>query len=123
MSTTVEEICRYARAPKNGLWIDTVANIGDHVLRSRPTVSRGSEATTKRGPTFAPEPAQALEKRIDGLIDRMTLEEKVGQMNMPCVYEGALGESIPDKMAACRQFAQRDDLEGLGPPGGFCHLP
>ena len=123
LSTTVEELCRYAQDPKNGLWIDTVANIGDHVLRSRPTVSRGSEATTKRGPTFAPEPAQALEKRIDGLIDRMTLEEKVGQMNMPCVYEGALGESIPDKMAACRRFAQGTYVENFGPGGGFFTLP
>ena len=123
LSATVEELCRYARDPKNGLWIDTVANIGDHILRSRPAASGGPKPTTKPGPTFAPEAARALEKRIDDLINRMTLEEKVGQINMPCVYERALGESIPDKMAACRQFAQGTYIENFGPGGGFFTLP
>jgi beta-glucosidase len=111
LAATVNELCRYARDPKNGLWIDTVANIADHLLRSRPALSGGDE------------PDQSLEKRIDDLIGRMTLEEKVGQMNMPCVYEGALGESIPDKMAACRRFAQGSYMENFGPGGGFFTLP
>ena len=111
LSAAAEELCRYARDPKNGLWIDTVANIGDYILRAR------------SAPGSGPGPAQALEGRVEDLIGRMTLEEKVGQMNMPCVYEGALGESIPDKMAACRQFAQGTHIENFGPGGGFFTLP
>lgn len=29
---------------------------------------------------------QSIEKRVEDLLGRMTLAEKVGQMNMPCVY-------------------------------------
>jgi len=35
----------------------------------------------------------------------MTLEEKVGQMNMPCVYEEGLGRTIPEKTDAVQKFA------------------
>jgi beta-glucosidase len=53
----------------------------------------------------------------------MTLEEKVGQMNMPCVYEGRLGESVGAKTEACRRFAAGTHEPGLGPGGGFFTLP
>jgi beta-glucosidase len=43
---------------------------------------------------------QPIEKRVEDLLGRMTLEEKVGQMNMPCVYEPGLGSSIPKKTKA-----------------------
>ena len=38
-------------------------------------------------------PALSIDARVEDLLGRMTLEEKVGQMNMPCVYENGLGES------------------------------
>jgi beta-glucosidase len=53
----------------------------------------------------------------------MTLEEKVGQMNMPCVYEGGLGGGIPEKMEAVQKFAAGTYLPGFGPGGGFFTLP
>ena len=31
-----------------------------------------------------------IDQRVEDLLGRMTLEEKVGQMNMPCVYEAGL---------------------------------
>ena len=68
-------------------------------------------------------PAQPIEKRVEDLLGRMTLEEKVGQMNMPCVYESGLGESLQEKMAACRAFAEGTYVKGLGPGGGFFTLP
>ena len=34
---------------------------------------------------------QPVEKRVEDLLRRMTLEEKVGQMNMPCVYRAEMG--------------------------------
>lgn len=30
--------------------------------------------------------AQPIDKRVEDLLGRMTLNEKIGQMNMPCVY-------------------------------------
>lgn len=66
---------------------------------------------------------QPVEKRVDDLLGRLTLEEKVGQMNMPCVYEEGLGKTIPEKMVACRRFAEGTYLEGFAPGGGFFTLP
>ena len=67
--------------------------------------------------------SQPIEKRIDDLLGRMTLEEKIGQMNMPCVYESALGHTIPEKSEAVQKFAAGTLLEGFGPGGGFFTLP
>ena len=64
-----------------------------------------------------------VEARIDDLLSRMTLEEKVGQLNMPCVYEGGLGRSIEEKMQGVKTFAAGTQVEGLGPGGGFFTLP
>src|SRR5512144_1629376 len=64
-----------------------------------------------------------IDARVDDLLSRMTLEEKVGQMNMPCVYEDRLGEGVPAKTAACRRFAAGTYVQGLGPGGGFFTLP
>ena len=36
-------------------------------------------------------PVFPVKQRIDDLISRMTLEEKVGQMNIPCCYKTELG--------------------------------
>ena len=69
------------------------------------------------------DPAQPLEKRVDDLLSRMTLEEKVGQMNMPCVYQEELGKTIPEKMEACKKFAAGTYLQDFGPGGGFFTLP
>jgi beta-glucosidase len=122
-AATLDEICRYARDPKNGLWIDTVANVADHISRSRSALSGRPVSRTRSEAALARGGGRPLEERIEDLLGRMTLEEKVGQMNMPCVYEGALGESIPDKMAACRWFAEGTYVENFGPGGGFFTLP
>ena len=119
-AAVIEELCRFAQDPSNGLWLDTVANVADFVLKSR--LSGAGPVTRSKN-----EPARNLEEHrenlVEDLLKRMTLEEKVGQMNMPCVYEDALGESIADKMAACRRFAEGTYVQGLGPGGGFFTLP
>lgn len=69
------------------------------------------------------DPTLPIDVRVDDLLSRMTLEEKVGQMNMPCVYEDRLGEGIPAKTEACRRFAAGTYEPGLGPGGGFFTLP
>jgi beta-glucosidase len=65
------------------------------------------------------DPAQSIHRRVDDLLARMTLKEKVGQMNMPCVYEDALGPDIPAKRDALRRFTQGTYTEEIGPGGGF----
>ena len=67
--------------------------------------------------------SQPIAKRIDDLLVRMTLEEKIGQMNMPCVYESALGNTIPAKTEAVQKFATGSLLAKFGPGGGFFTLP
>lgn len=74
-----------------------------------------------------------VERRVEDLLARMTLEEKVGQMNMPCVYRAEMGGAATNtgetvlrhvavKTEACRKFAEGTHLAGLGPGGGFFTL-
>jgi beta-glucosidase len=69
------------------------------------------------------DPALPLEARVDDLVSRMTFEEKLGQINMPCVYESRLGPDVSSKMKACRRFTEGTYEPGLGPGGGFFTLP
>jgi beta-glucosidase len=69
------------------------------------------------------DPALPVEVRVEDLLRRMTIEEKVGQMNMPCVYEDGLGRTVAEKKEGVRRFAAGTHLPGLGPGGGFFTLP
>jgi len=63
-----------------------------------------------------------VEERIDDLMSRMTLKQKVGQLNLPCVYVNQLGKDIPSKMEACRRFAAGTYTQEIGPGCGFFTL-
>src|SRR5208282_5728384 len=63
-----------------------------------------------------------IERRVEDLLGRMTLEEKVGQINMPCVYERGLGKNIPEKTEGVQKFAAGTLIKGFGPGGGFFTL-
>ena len=65
---------------------------------------------------------QPIEKRVEDLLPRMTLKEKMGQLNMPCVYLDELGKDIPAKLAACKRFAEGTYTDEIGPGGGFFTL-
>ncbi len=110
----LDDLCRYATDPANGLWIDTVQSVAGYILKQRGTATPPE--------SFYQDPNQPADQRVEDLLARMTLEEKVGQMNMPCVYEDALGKDIPAKMEACRKFAEGTYEPGLGPGGGFFTL-
>lgn len=69
------------------------------------------------------DPTQPIQRRVEDLLGRMTLAEKIGQMNMPCVYERGLGDSIEAKTAGVREWAEGTLIEGLGPSGGYFTLP
>ncbi|MBN2314512.1 MAG: glycoside hydrolase family 3 C-terminal domain-containing protein [Sedimentisphaerales bacterium] len=66
--------------------------------------------------------SKSIRERIDDLLPRMTLEEKIGQMNMPCSYLSALGRSHEEKIEFAKKFTQGTLREDLGPGGGFFTL-
>ncbi len=68
------------------------------------------------------EPNQPVDRRVDDLLSRMTLKEKVGQLNLPCVYVSDLGKDIPSKMEACKRFAAGTYTNEIGPGSGFFTL-
>ena len=68
------------------------------------------------------DPKRPVEERIDDLMSRMTLKEKVGQLNLPCVYVDALGTDIPSKLEACKKFAAGTYTQEIGPACGFFTL-
>jgi beta-glucosidase len=68
------------------------------------------------------DPGQPVEKRIEDLLGRMTLKEKVGQMNMPCVYVSQLGRDPEAKREGCRRFTLGKLTGDIGPGGGFFTL-
>jgi len=83
-----------------------------------------SGAVHSRGESRVPykDSGRSMSVRVRALLSRMTLEEKVGQLNMPCAYEQALGRSIEEKLEGCRKFAAGDLGAGPGPGGGFFTL-
>jgi len=72
------------------------------------------------GPAYL-DPLQPIDKRVDDLMSRMSLKEKVGQINWPCVYMDGFGEDIPAKKVGVRKFVE-GTLVDIGPGGGFFTL-
>src|SRR6266550_1207914 len=81
----------------------------------------GSVHTQSSFPIYL-DPQQPIERRVDDLMSRMTLKEKVGQLNLPCVYVDQLGKSIPEKLEACKRFAAGTQIDEIGPGAGFFTL-
>jgi len=69
------------------------------------------------------DPRQSIEQRVKDLLSKMTLEEKIGQLNMPALFTKDLGESIEEKMEGCKEFTRGTYEEGVGPGGGFFSIP
>ena len=65
---------------------------------------------------------QSIDARVDDLLKRMTLKEKIGQLNLPCAYVEALGKSNAEKMASARKFAAGTFTNEIGPGAGFFTL-
>ncbi len=68
------------------------------------------------------DPKRPVEERIDDLMSRMTLKEKIGQLNLPCVYVDELGTDIPAKTEACKRFTAGTYTQEIGPACGFFTL-
>ncbi len=89
----------------------------------------GSCAAAPPGALYL-DPSQPIEVRVADLLGRMTLEEKIGQINMPCVYRQEMGGGatntaentvrfVSEKTEACRKFTLGTHAPRVGPGGGF----
>ncbi|MCK4966872.1 hypothetical protein KAS50_07565, partial [bacterium] len=83
--------------------------------------------------------SQPIAKRVDDLLSRMTLKEKVGQMNIPTCYSTEIGWGLGSKtpplwddpskenrdkqLEGCRKWAEGTHNDVFGPGGGFFTLP
>ena len=67
-------------------------------------------------------PSFPIEKRVEDLLLRMTLEEKIGQMNMPCLYISEMGKTISEKTETSQKLTAGTFMKNLGPIGGFFTL-
>ena len=63
-----------------------------------------------------------ISERVDDLMSRMTLKEKVGQLNLPCVYVEELGKTVDEKTEGVRKFAAGTLTSEIGPGAGFFTL-
>jgi beta-glucosidase len=130
--STIESICKYASDPANGIWIDNVHNIAAYVKGKR------GELPFTETPVYK-NPLYPTEQRVSDLLLRMTLEEKVGQMNIPTCYSTDLGwglhshapylwdmkdtREVRDKqLDGCRKWAEGTHNDVFGPGGGFFTL-
>ncbi len=68
------------------------------------------------------DPALPVEARVNDLMQRMTLKEKVGQLNLPCAYVDDLGKTPEEKSAAAIKFAAGTYTTAIGPGSGFFTL-
>lgn len=68
------------------------------------------------------DPKAPIERRVEDLLGRMTLEEKIGQLNMPCVYERGIGADVAAKTEGVKKFAAGALTAEIGPGGGFFTL-
>lgn len=63
-----------------------------------------------------------IDVRVNDLISRMTLKEKIGQLNLPCAYVDELGTTSEAKMAAARKFVAGTYTDEIGPGAGLFTL-
>ncbi len=110
--STIDSLCKYTMEESNNIWIDNVHNIARFIKDQR------GESPFSVLPVYK-NPIYSINDRVNDLLIKMTLEEKVGQLNMPCVFTSQMGKDIPSKIKACREFARGTYEEGVGPGGGF----
>jgi len=113
-TSMLEELCAYAKDTANGIWIAPVKDIAMYINSQR-------GAKQKDIPAYM-DSRLSIDKRVEDLLGKMTIEEKIGQMNMPCVYVKEMGTDIKSKKEGCIKFTEGVYEEGIGPGGGFFTL-
>jgi beta-glucosidase len=91
-------------------------------LLGAPFCVHTSQAQTKTAVPPYLDSTQPIGARVDDLLKRMTLKEKVGQLNLPCGYVDALGKTTAEKMESARKFAAGTLTDEIGPGAGFFTL-
>ena len=82
----------------------------------------GAVAQTAPSTPLYLDASQPIPVRVDDLMARMTLKEKIGQLNLPCAYVKELGSTSEEKMEAARKFAAGTYTNEIGPGSGFFTL-
>ena len=95
--STIDAICKYAMDPSNGIWIDNVHNIASYIYNKRGK-NKSNELPVYLNPVFS------NDQRVEDLLSRMTLEEKLGQLNMP--YNGMMAKDLPARIDACPEICR-----------------
>jgi beta-glucosidase len=130
--STIEAICKYAADPANGIWLEDVHAVASYIKEKR------GEPPFSGLPLYK-NPIFPVEQRVTDLLSRMTLEEKVGQMNIPTCYSTELGwglnsnapymwdmektkEVREKQLEGCRKWAAGTHNTVFGPGGGFFTL-
>ena len=114
-ASTLDSLCRYVSDPSNGIWIAPVGTVAKYITDHRNKGQAGAKEIYL-------DPAVPVDTRVEDLVSRMTLEEKIGQLNMPVVYSPELGNTIPEKTIGVLSFAEGKFMNGIGPGGGFFTL-
>ncbi|MEJ2701010.1 MAG: glycoside hydrolase family 3 C-terminal domain-containing protein [Sedimentisphaerales bacterium] len=81
-----------------------------------------SRAQDTSGSMVYLDPSKPIHVRVEDLLRRMTLEEKIGQMNMPCAYLRVFGRNHEEGLEVAKKFTEGTLKEGMGPGGGFFTL-
>jgi beta-glucosidase len=115
--STIEAICKYAMDPSNGIWIDNVHNIASYINNKRGDINDKKGGNKSYELPVYLNPVFSIDKRIEDLLSRMTLEEKLGQLNMP--WPGLMAKNLPGQIDTCRKFAEGTLVTNIGPAGGF----
>ena len=68
------------------------------------------------------DPSGPIEARVDDLLKRMTLKEKVGQLNLPCAYVDELGKTPEEKICRGTQVRSGNLYRRDRPWIGFLHI-
>ena len=61
--------------------------------------------------------SQPVEKRVDDLLSRMTLSEKIGQLNVTIPSHAEFGDTKEQRMAAAEKWTLGTLVEDIGPAG------
>jgi beta-glucosidase len=108
--STIEAICKYASDPTNGIWIDHVHHIASYIKNQR------GESSSVPLPDYQ-NPLFSIQQRVEDLLARMTLEEKLGQLNVPCPL--VMAKDSVSRIDMCKRFAEGILVTNIGPAGGF----